>query len=227
MDTNIITTIGGIVILICIIIAMVIRYKSKQSFDKNLATKFLDGLSDTFYNKILDIINNTDFSAFNSLEELESSILNDIYDSIWEYVEEQLKDSAKTDVLTALALKFLNKDFVNKFVDNIIESCNIEWKIESLWADKHNFEEKVKEISDNDKSKFVGSDYIENYSGVSLEAAKEEEIPQEELDKLNPQKDEEEKLDPDNDESVEIIEDDEVVVDSNGRKRNKKTGRYV
>lgn len=230
MDTNtIVTILGGAVILICIIVAIVIRYKSNPSaIDKESAKKFLDGLSDTFYDKIMDIINNIDFSKYNSLVELEADVLNAIYETIWNYVEEELKDTAKTDILTALALKVLNKDFVDKFVEDLINKLNIEWKLEAAWSKNHNFDDKVKEIQNNDVSEFTGNDYVEDSSSVELEPATEEKIPEEALKKLIPQSDDEEVLDPENDNSVEVVEDDSnVTIDSKGRKRDKKTGRFV
>lgn len=230
MDTNtIVTILSGAVILICIIVAIVIRYKSNPSaIDKESAKKFLDGLSDTFYDKIMEIINNIDFSKYNSLVELEADVLNTIYETIWNYVEEELKDAAKTDILTALALKVLNKDFVDKFVEDLINKLNIEWKLEAAWSKNHNFDDKVKEIQNNDVSEFTGNDYVEDSSSVELEPATEEKIPEEELKKLIPQSDDEEVLDPENDNSVEVVDDDSnVTIDSKGRKRDKKTGRFV
>lgn len=230
MDTNtIVTILGGAVILICIIVAIVIRYKSNPSaIDKESAKKFLDGLSDTFYDKIMDIINNIDFSKYDSLVELEADVLNTIYETIWNYVEEELKDAAKTDILTALALKVLNKDFVDKFVEDLINKLNIEWKLEAAWSKNHNFDDKVKEIQNNDVSEFTGNDYVEDSSSIELEPATEEKIPEEALKKLIPQSDDEEVLDPENDNSVEVVDDDSnVTIDSKGRKRDKKTGRFV
>lgn len=228
-NTTILSVLGGAVILICIIIAMVIRYKSKPSaFDKDAATKFLEGLSETFYDKIMDIINNIDLSKYNSLIELEDDVLNNIYDTIWDYVQKELKEAAKTDILTALSLKILNKEFVNKFVNSLIRKYNINWKLESKWTDFTNFESKAEKMKSEDKSEFTGDDYIENASDSDLKPAQNESIPEEELAKLNPQTDEEEKLDPATDSSVEIVSDsDDITVDKKGRKHSKSTGKYV
>lgn len=228
-NTTILSVLGGAVILICIIIAMVIRYKSKPSaFDKDAATKFLEGLSETFYDKIMDIINNIDLSKYNSLIELEDDVLNNIYDTIWDYVQKELKEAAKTDIITALSLKILNKEFVNKFVNSLIRKYNINWKLESKWTDFTNFESKAEKMKYEDKSEFTGDDYIENASDSDLKPAQNESIPEEELAKLNPQTDEEEKLDPATDSSVEIVSDsDDITVDKKGRKHSKSTGKYV
>lgn len=228
MDSTILSILGGAAVLICIIIAIAIRLKTNPSgLNKDAATKFLEGLADTFYEKIMEIINNIDFSKYNSLVELEAGILSDIYDTIWEYVESQLQEASKTDILTALALKVLNKDFVDSFVDNILSQYNINEKLEAAWAE--HFEEKTTELeSVSDESEFTGSDYVEESSDEDLAPAQEEEVSEEELAKLNPQTDEGIDLDPETNAAVEVVEDDDdVTIDKNGRKRSKTTGKFV
>lgn len=228
MDNTILSILGGAAVLICIIIAIAIRLKTNPSgISKDAATKFLEGLADTFYEKIMEIINNIDFSKYNSLVELEAGILNDIYDTVWEYVESQLQEASKSDILTTLALKVLNKDFVNSFVDNIISQYNINEKLEAAWAE--HFEEKTAELEATaDESEFTGSDYVEEASDTDLAPAQEEEVSEEELAKLNPQTDDGIELDPETNAAVEVVEDeDDVTVDKNGRKRSKTTGKFV
>lgn len=231
MNTDLMTIIGGIVILIMIIIAIVIRMKNQpSSFDKEAANNFLEGLSNVFYKKMMEIINNIDFSLYNSLEELETSVLSDIYATIWSYVETELSKAVENDILTAMVLKVLNKDFIDKFIDKIINNASISEKVENAWnahvieTTKETIEEECKKVE------YKFSDEKAFYSECNksdLPPAEENEVPEEELKKLNPQKDVEEvEYDPETDDSVEVIEDD-ITTDANGRKRSKSTGRYI
>ena len=220
--------IGGILILAFVIVAILIRLKNKPTqADKDSAKQFLEGLEDVFYAKMIDIVTCLDISKYGTLEEFEADILSNIYESVWKYVEEQLSDQAKTDVLTALALKVLNKEFVDSFVAALITKYNINDKINTVWVS--NFEEKCKSIEEAEtESSTVYTDselYNESFND-ELEKAKEVVPTEEELAALNPPTEEEEVYS-DEDESVELIEDDEYYYDANGRKRDKATGRYV
>lgn len=235
MDNNtIISIIGGLVILGLIILAVYIRMKKNPSiYDKKAAQEFLEGLSNVFYDKIMEIVNGINFSDFNSIEELEAKVFHDIYDTIWEYVSKELEEASKKDILTALVLKVINKEFVDKFIDNLLENEDIIPKIENGWKTSKieatsdqilKEEEKVaKEFSDK-------SQYNEDFNKEDLPKGGDViDVDEEAAKNLVPAKDVSEddlKYDTENDDSVEIM-DDETFVDSKGRKRDKKTGRYV
>lgn len=211
---DMLTLICGIILLGAIVGAVVIRLKRKPSTDdENSAKEFLEGLSDTFYNKMIDIINHFDFSAYKSLPELEVDLINQIYDSVWEYVEEQLKDQAQTDVLTALALKVLNKEFVTGFVDTLIERFNINENISNMWnslvaekeADTVEEDKKLQEeFNDPDK-------YVEDLDTKDLPPVEEKVITEEEKKNLNPPTEEDPVYDATTDDSVEVISEDYVI----------------
>lgn len=222
MDNSmLLSTVGGLIITVFVIIAIVIRLKSNTNGEKS-AKLFLEGLSDTFYNKIVDIITNIDIDSYTCIEEFQASVLNDIYDSTWDYVEAQLAESSESDIVSTMMRKVLNREFVSKFVDNIIDTYQIQDKLDSMWKNKS--EEKKDE---NLQEEFEDSEkYIENLSNDELEPAKEIQPTEEELAALNPPSDEEKEYNPEEDNSVEIIEDD-VFIDGNGRKRSKSTGRFV
>ena len=221
--------IGGVVVLIFIIIAVIIRIKTKPSaYDKEAASNFLNGLSETFYNKMMEIITNINFSEYDSLIEMEADIIKQIYDSVWDYTEVELAKAAKSDILTAVALKLLDKNSVLKFVDELMEKYEIAQKLETAWAE--DFEKRTKGLAEKDteleKTFSDESQYIENVSESDLKPAEQIEPTEEELASLNPPLDEVDDYDPENDESVEVVEDD-TYIDKNGRKRSKATGRYV
>ena len=213
---SLLTVIGGIVILVLIIIAVVIRLKNKPitEEDQKSAQEFLEGLSDTFYQNIVDIINNIDFQNYQSLPELEVDVLNTIYDNTWNYVEEQLKDISKTDVLTALALKILNKEYVEKFIDGIIEKYDINNKISEAW-DKY-FSAKEKEVEEEDKKlqeQFSDDEkYItEESTPEDLPPVEKEEPSEEELKNIIPPSEEDPNYDASVDDSVEVLDETTTV----------------
>lgn len=215
---SLLTVFGGIVILVLIIIAVVIRLKNKPitEEDQKSAQEFLEGLSDTFYQNIVDIINNIDFQNYQSLPELEVDILNTIYDNTWNYVEEQLKDISKTDVLTALALKILNKEYVEKFIDGIIEKYDINNKISEAW-NKY-FSEKEKEVIEEDKKlqeQFSDDEkYItEESTSEDLSPVEKEEPSEEELKNIIPPSEEEPDYDASSDDSVEVVGEETTTVE--------------
>lgn len=228
MNNTLLTTIGGVIILCFIIVAILIRFKTnKASYNKNEVKEFLNGLSNVFYDKVVDIINNIDFSVYGSLEEMETAIISEMYDTIWEFVESKLKELSKTDVVTAIILKTLDKKVVEDFLEEWMNDNEIINKLEARWND--NFKSNVEETVENDKKlqeEFSGSDYNESFSEEDLAPAAERvEISNEEMASLVPPSDDEEEYNPD-DESMEVLDDD-TYVDDSGRKRSKTTGRYV
>lgn len=229
METNIVTYIGGLVILLFIIIAIVIRFNKKESiYDKEAAVNFLNGLSDVFYAKILEIIDKTDFSKYESFPEMEVDIISQIYDSIWEYTEKELEEASKADVITAMVLKLIDKNTVIKFIDKIFDEHDIYDKLQDIWIG--DFKVRLAKLdngnADLEESFSDKSLYNENFSNENLESAVEEQPTEEELSNLNPPTEEEKEYDPENDSSVEVLDDD-VYIDKKGRKRSKTTGRYV
>lgn len=232
MDSKMLfTIIGAILLVICVIVAIVIRGKSNKPTvaDKITAKEFLEGLSEVFYNKMLEIVNTVDITKFDSIEELEVSLLSDIYSACWTYTEEQLAEHAQEDILTAMVLRIIDKDFVTKFIDELINNKEINRMISEMWDSK--FEVVSEEVIEEDNKlieEFSNTEeYVEEFNENVLEEAKEVIPTEEEIAVLNPQLEVDEvEYDPETDTSVEVIEDD-VYIDENGRKRSKSTGRFV
>lgn len=231
MDSNtLLAIIGGIFILICIIIALIIRFKTKPSiYDQESATNFLNGLSDTFYDVISDIIENINFDDYDSLVELENDIIEQIYDTILNYTKDYLNQAAKDDIITSIVFKLLNnEDRIIQFIDELIRKYDVTKKLEGAWAE--NFKIKTANISEADSElEEIYSDksqYIETVSDKDLIPAKDVLPTDEELQNLNPPSEEDKEYDPENDDSVEVIDDDSYI-DKQGRRRSKSTGRFV
>lgn len=230
MEGNtLLTVVGGILILAIIIGVMIIRYKSKPTvYDKDQAEKFIKGLSDTIYEKIVNIINNFDISYIEGIEDFENSILIEIYNTIWDYVEYELREAAKKDILTAMALKVLNREYIEQFLDILMKENGL---IDKMWDKWDNFiEKKSDDIEEQDQSlqeQFSDPEqYNEDFDPKDLPEAQEQEVNEEEMGNINPPTDEEPEYNEESDSSVESIEDD-IFIDSRGRKRSKSTGRFV
>lgn len=205
MESNtIITTIGALVILCLIIVAIVIRFRTKQSTDgKEYAKEFLNGLSETFQKKMIEIVNSFNFKLYNSLEEAEAAILSNIYEALWEYVSAELEEASKNDILAALSLKVLDKDSVFDFVSKLINEYKISEKIEESWVEKvKNINEEAEKVDQELQAEFNNTElYHEEVDVSSLPAAeiKEEEEFEEDNDSFK-------EYNPETDNSVELIE---------------------
>ena len=164
---------------------------------------------------MVDIINNINFTDYNSLPELEIDILNKIYDTTWDYVEKELSEASKTDVLTAIALKILNKEYATQFIDTLIQKYDINNKFSEAW-DRYFIEKEQKAIEEDQKLQEEFSDlnkYIETVEKDELPVGEDkEDISEEELKNLNPPSDEEPEYDSNTDESVEMLEE-EIISD--------------
>ena len=212
-NEKLLTLIGGLVLLVLIITAIVIR-RSSDSYKngKESATSFLASLTNTFYNSIIEIINGIDLSSYSTLIEFETDVLSQIYDKMWDFVEGQIAEAAKTDILSAVALKILNKDFLTKFIDDLIEQNQILDKIMDRWNSKieTTSESMVEEDKKLQETFSDSKQYNEESSYNDLPPVEETIIPEEELSKLNPQTDEIQDYDPETDSSVEVVEEDDT-----------------
>lgn len=212
-NEKLLTLIGGLVLLVLIITAIVIRLSSDSYKNgKESATSFLASLTNTFYNSIIEIINGIDLSSYSTLIEFETDVLSQIYDKMWDFVEGQIAEAAKTDILSAVALKILNKDFLTKFIDDLIEQNQILDKIMDRWNSKieTTSESMVEEDKKLQETFSDSKQYNEESSYNDLPPVEETVIPEEELSKLNPQTDEIQDYDPETDSSVEVVEEDDA-----------------
>ena len=240
-----ITLIGlGFIIIVGIIVVAV---SVKKSGDKQKANEFLEGLSNELKNLILKVIRSFDIADLDNLNEdtiinIETSILKEIYETCWNYVKNVAEKNSQEDqdFFTQAVLALLeNKDFVEKFIRKLIESESltqtIQGKAEML--EQKIVDEKMVDSVEEDtelQEEFSDQDkYIEELKDEDQTHGEVAEEPtEEELSKLNPQVDEPEDLDPDNDISIEVVEDttnenEDIYYDKSGRPRSKKTGKWV
>ena len=207
--STLVTVLGGAVVLGLVVLAFYIRLKKNPSAtDKQEAEKFLKGLEEVFYNKMIDIVNTTNFIEYHSFVALETDILNKIYDAIWEYTQKEMEEAAKSDILTAMAMKALDKKNVLAFVDRLISMTDVKDQINAKWSDS--FKVKISSMESEDKEladKFAdNTEYVENVDNVVLEPAQEEAPKPDEEVNIIPPTEEEKDYDPEKDETVEYVE---------------------
>lgn len=204
----------------------------KDSIDrKNLkiAKEFIKKRSDTIYSKMLDKLsknfNETDTDNLLQYKaNIKQSLMEDIYDYI--YSETVLYNSLSKGAKKMI----LDKELLSDYLNSIIDDSNINDIITNKWSSM--FEKKVEELSkDEDIAKgididgneiiFEGDDYAEDFDTKDLEAVEPEEIDMEEMSKVIP---------PSESDDItydEELADEETFIDKKGRKRSKKTGRFV
>ena len=212
MDKTTFYIVCGLIVIILAVGINVLLRKNKKKYDDSAALDFLKGLEDVLTKKITNIILGTDLDKYNSLVEAESDIIKQIYDEIWDYVQEQMKIASKNDTLSAIAMKFINKDFVIKFIDTIMEKYHFADKLSTEWGDHY---KKAIETAGSDTSEY--SDEKEYYSDheVSTEdlpPAEEIKPSEEDLAKLNPQTDEESEEYNVEDSSTELVDPEPTII---------------
>ena len=113
--------IGIIVAAIIVTIIVVYRKNHPSEIDQEWADKFLESLSEYMYKAILDIIAETDFSQFATIADANKYLLERIYGTIWAFVEQKLADASSTGIMPKLAAKIITKQYVEKFIEVILE----------------------------------------------------------------------------------------------------------
>lgn len=219
MNVNLISVIGGVIIL-AILIAIILITTVKSSGTTKKAKEFLAGLSDNLLEIVIDTIAGFNPKDYSSAEEFEATILYKIYDRAWDYVSHELESGFENNIIIKAVFNKIDKDFLIKFIDTIIEENNIAEKIRNNFAsiviDSGDIEKADKEAAEQFAD---DTQYVENSEDVELNPAEPIVPTDEELAALNPQKDDEEEFDPE-DESMEVIDDKPEIIkvqDKRGR----------
>lgn len=210
MGGNLITIIGGIIVL-AIIIGVATLVIKKKNNNTQAAIEFLEGLGDELLVIIVKTVKEIDPATIDSIEEFEVIVLNSIYDKTWDYVENQINTKLDDDSLMKTIMSIVDKEYVIKFIDQLCERTGITDSIQGEYAayrlsvNKPEEQEAamIKEYSDDKK-------YHEEASDEDLAPAVEPVHSEEEIAALNPQRDEEESYDVEDD-SMEMIPEAEEI----------------
>ena len=223
MDNGILVTIISVIFL-ALIVFFIYMSKKKLKNGKEEANKFLDGLKDALYNQLVDVIKNFDYSKISNLNEVEIIIIDKMIDTGNKYVQTEISKS--TSILSTIALKVLNAQFIENFIDTVINNIDIFKSVEEQLGDRYQelYKTYVKEDSDLQKEYSNESIYYINDNNIKLDSTGGITLLESDEDGLEkrgftlPSKAEEAKLNKpieeeesfnENDESMEIVE--EVV----------------
>ena len=193
---------------------------------------------------MLKVIANSDDLFIGSLNETYELVLKAIHESCWNYIETHAKSAADKDQLETVVLSVLTRDFVDKFLDSLIENFNVKDLIKDKYEELQvgdNFIERVEEEDKalqekfSDKSQY-NEEIDENKDLELAEAGTAYAIKDDgTIDEITrPDDVEDPNLDTENDESVEIEEDSlteeekaaGIHFNKSGRKIDKR-GRFV
>ena len=219
MSVNLISIFAGLFIL-AILIFITLFTIVKSSGSKKKAKEFLMGLYDNLLNLMVDTIAGFDPKKYSSLEEFEAAILYTIYDRCWDYVSHELESGFENNEIIKAVFKRIDKDFLIKFIDKIIEEAGISDKIKNKFGCVAISSGEIEKADQEAAEHFADeSQYVENSDDVELNPAEPIVPSEEELAALNPQKDDEEEFNPE-DESMEVLDDKPEIIsvqDKRGR----------
>jgi hypothetical protein len=241
-----------ITVVVLGIIVFFISYKRRPSEEhKNEVNKFLNSMLEMCENLIVNILDDIEKSI---KEDTEIESLEDFIKEYSDYIEKSIRDAVITaaedlkdgDSFSKIAYRLLiKKNYLDKFIESLITDENVGKKLAAIWEESMKVRiELASKVDEELEDKYDEKDYYEDeeFDRIDLEESKTleesiKDLPEEERKKeeekianLNPQKDTDEEEDYDeNDSSMELVESEEVdyFFDSNGRKRNKATGRYM
>lgn len=213
-------TIGIIAGVLLLLIAAAAIFFVMRKKDQKKAMEFLEGLG----NNILTIIFQTiaEFKPSEdpqyTLADFEAELIHNIYDKTWDYVKEEADKNIEVDLITKTIFKYIDKDVVVKFIDEILIKNNIQTAIIETYNSERGaaIEEKaVEEDKDLEKEYSDTAQYNESVDEDNDLAPAEEEVhTEEEVAAINPPKDEEDDVYDPEDDTQELLpeEDNEAPV---------------
>ena len=209
---QIIVTCTTLLVALMVGLFLYLRYKSQPTeADKLRAEDFLNGLRDHVLASIAEILKDFDYSSYTDFAQLEYDLITKVSDTCNGYIQEELAKS--TDILSTMVLKVLQSGMIEEFVRQCMEHMKVDKAAEAVLADKiAEYQEIAIEMEAQYKAAYADpTKYVENPEDIVYEDPTPEVIPEEELNKLNPQRDEEESYNAEDD-SMEIVE--EIVEDN-------------
>lgn len=235
-------------ITLVILIFLFLLYKKfinpKESTEE--VREFILGLKKEIYeNVILKFVEEVDFSKLGNEDndvtkyiiDLLHTNIDYLHNRIYDYISDRLEDYVKLDSnpLTEISLRVVKKKpLIDNFITSVIEYYNVEKKmfdsIEKAWIKYQNNalkDDKELEEKYSDSEKYNVCEISEE-DLKSLEKITEEDLPKEERERIQKMK---EKVIPPSEDGSDVYdevieEEDNTFIDANGRRRDKKTGRF-
>ena len=190
-NTPIAVTITGIVLILGLfgfgLYKVFIVDKSKA---KKLLEDFLNGLADEIYKIIVQTINDFKIEEFDfeSLEEYEAKVLEQLYKTIYEYTLKKANEAASDEnsPITFKMFDLIEKEDIDKIIEHVYNNGNVKILIKDAWA-KY-FESKVDAMEEEVQDVAIGHDIDGNeiiYSGDGYNEDFVDELPAAEEDIIN------------------------------------------
>lgn len=200
-------------ILVLIILAIAVIAGLKKSSDNKAVDKFINDLADKILEIVIETIDDINPNDYVDFYKFKNQLISNVYNAAWDYVSYTAQEAVEVDQITKTVFKLINRDTVSKFVDTLLENNGIYDKIQYKYVGK-NIEKMYEDKEDEKLQKEYSNQelYFENVNNEDLVPAKKSVLSAEELEKINPPKDEEEEYVNINDDSVEIIVDDKEIV---------------
>lgn len=221
MDMTIVESAMGIIFLALVVLVAILYIKKKYN-DKKILNEFFDGISSTLTKTILETLKESKNNQYKSFNEFEEAILGNIYHSTFKYLKSKAEKEFEKDSVMKVVVDNITEDKVKAVVDKIIDS------IDGIEILKYNYVEEITPVMEKEdkalQEKFSNQEeYVEDSETVNEEELDHvytgEEPTEEDLEQLNPQRDEEEEYN-EEDSSIEVIKEPQSIIttstDKNG-----------
>lgn len=122
-----VTTIGGAIVLVLIVIGLFCYYKFcvPKTADKEAADAFIQKYKGVFGKIVKKIIEEIDITKYKTVEEFESDVFKIAYDECWKYAEEAIAEATANSSIASLVAKCITKESVEEIVRIIITNNHI------------------------------------------------------------------------------------------------------
>lgn len=224
----------AIFLVVCfLIILFIVKAEIPSSNEISIADTFLSVHKDAIYQKLVEATK-MDNEKVDDYFTFEDSVLQAGYILSWNYIKNELSNSKDGPIPSNRIIKklFTTSDFTIDYIKaNVVDKSDIRSIINALWTSK--FEEKIKELEEEEdiaygidengnKVPLVGDDYVEDIDTVDIPSTDnfDSGIAPNLEQKIIPPSENPEYI-------TEVDDNDEIIIDSRGRKRNKKNGRFV
>lgn len=125
MDMQTIQTFGPIVVLVIFLVFLFVRAMLNKEGESSVK-EFLNSLADKMEGIILDHLDEIDFKDFHNLADIEGTIINEIYNQIWEMTIAALEKSTQSAFMKMLIKKYLTKETVEAFIKYIFSNNTVQ-----------------------------------------------------------------------------------------------------
>lgn len=125
MDMQTIQTFGPIVVLVIFLVFLFVKAMLNKEGESSVK-EFLNSLADKMEGIILDHLDEIDFKDFHNLADIEGTIINEIYNQIWEMTIAALEKSTQSAFMKMLIKKYLTKETVEAFIKYIFSNNTVQ-----------------------------------------------------------------------------------------------------